>query len=84
MSSSDTSSPNTKAAEQAKQDSAPSSPTSQRRKSSGAFANLMQQKRNPNDAEGTARRASFHDQKPGKPGMFGTMWHNFTKGGGNN
>ncbi|KAK6208394.1 hypothetical protein LQW54_006875 [Pestalotiopsis sp. IQ-011] len=52
---------------------------SRRRSSGPAFEGLMSQKRS-NDPMVQARRQSIHEQKPA-PGIFGQMWHNFTRGG---
>ncbi|KAF1984620.1 hypothetical protein K402DRAFT_395640 [Aulographum hederae CBS 113979] len=62
-------------------DAAAAGATKERRSSSGAqrFANLMQAKRDPNDAAGAARRLSTQEQGP-QPGMIGKMWHDWTKG----
>ncbi|KAI4246583.1 MAG: hypothetical protein L6R40_001946 [Gallowayella cf. fulva] len=56
---------------------------SQRRRSSSTtkFNNLMNQKRNSTDASAAARKASWAEQSKA-PGIFGSMWNNFTKGGG--
>ncbi|CAK7228342.1 hypothetical protein SBRCBS47491_006871 [Sporothrix bragantina] len=68
------------AARQQRSDSMASSgsATSERRKSSGLFSSLEQQKRSENP-EQMARRASMHDQKPA-PGMFGRLWNNYVHG----
>ncbi|KAK3077920.1 hypothetical protein LTS18_008906, partial [Coniosporium uncinatum] len=52
-----------------------------RRSSSSAqrYANLTNAKRNPNDAEGVARRASIQEQVP-QAGFLGKMWNDYTKG----
>ncbi|MDI1491168.1 MAG: hypothetical protein OHK93_002375 [Ramalina farinacea] len=58
---------------------------SDRRRSSGTsaqkFAGLHSQKRTSQDATAAARKQSFAEQAP-KPGFFGGLWNNFTKGGG--
>ncbi|KAI1840326.1 hypothetical protein JX265_004739 [Neoarthrinium moseri] len=52
---------------------------SKRRRSSGpAFDGLMNQKRS-SDPMSQARRQSLQEQKPAA-GIFGQMWHNFTRG----
>jgi len=56
-----------------------SSPTEDRRRSSGNFANLTNMKRDPNNEAAAARRLSHSDQHA-KPGVLGGMWNSFTKG----
>ncbi|KAL1902883.1 hypothetical protein Sste5346_000794 [Sporothrix stenoceras] len=51
-----------------------------RRKSSGLFSSLEQQKRSDNP-EQMARRASMHDQKPAQ-GMIGKWWSSYVYGTG--
>ncbi|CAK7567852.1 MAG: hypothetical protein SEPTF4163_005822 [Sporothrix epigloea] len=53
----------------------------ERRRSSGLFASLEQQKRSTNP-EQIARRASMHDHKPAA-GVFGRMWNNYVHGTNN-
>jgi len=58
-----------------KTEAAPSSPTD-RRRSSGSFANLLNQKRGSMDEAAQARRASIHEQMP-KSGFLGSMWNTY-------
>jgi len=53
-----------------------------RRRSSdtGKFAGLNGYKRNSQDADATARKASWAEQKPGQGGILSGMWESFTKG----
>jgi len=60
----------------------PPSAKDERRRSSGAFANLMAVKRDPNNTTAESRRKSFTEMKLGKQGVFGKLWNEFTKGGG--
>ncbi|MCJ1272179.1 hypothetical protein MMC22_012087 [Lobaria immixta] len=58
--------------------------TSERRRSSassGKYPGLVTQKRNSTDVPGSARKASFVEQKQ-TPGFIGGLWHSFTKGAG--
>jgi len=59
--------------------SLPNTADKERRRSSGAFANLMDKKRNPNNATTETRRQSISEMKL-KPGFLGKMWNDFTKG----
>ncbi|THX18555.1 hypothetical protein D6D17_02098 [Aureobasidium pullulans] len=52
-----------------------------RRSSGGLFNNLLSQKRSPDNAAYSARRASIEEQGPGK-GMFGKMWDSAVRGVG--
>lgn len=61
----------------ASSNNAPASPTN-RRGSSGLFANLAAQKRS-DDPGSVARRQSMHDAKP-EAGFIGKMWNNFVHG----
>jgi hypothetical protein len=47
----------------------------ERRRSSGAFANLMALKRDPNNTSAESRRKSVTEMKMGKPGVIGKLWH---------
>jgi len=48
--------------------------------SGGAFAGLNSHKRNSQDQDAAARKASWAEQKPGQGGILSGMWNNFTKG----
>ncbi|QDS74830.1 hypothetical protein FKW77_002687 [Venturia effusa] len=52
------------------------STASQRRRSSGAFANLYAQKRGSMDEAAQARRQSIQEQMP-QSGFLGKMWNKF-------
>ncbi|KAI4715461.1 hypothetical protein E4T48_08341 [Aureobasidium sp. EXF-10727] len=52
-----------------------------RRSSGGLFNNILSQKRSPDNAAYSARRASIEEQGPPK-GMLGKMWDNAVRGVG--
>ncbi|CAD0096505.1 unnamed protein product [Aureobasidium mustum] len=52
-----------------------------RRSSGGLFNNILSQKRSPDNAAYSARRASIEEQGPPK-GMFGKLWDNAVRGVG--
>jgi len=51
------------------------------RRRSSQFEKLNEHKRGSQDASEAARRASFMDQTK-DPGIFGKMWHGWTRGTG--
>ncbi|KAI9665088.1 MAG: hypothetical protein M1821_006536 [Bathelium mastoideum] len=60
---------------------APNSPTDRRRSSGEKFAALHNLKRNSNPDAFAQRRTSVTEQTAAKPGFFGQLWHNYTRGG---
>ncbi|KAF2239054.1 hypothetical protein EV356DRAFT_501993 [Viridothelium virens] len=60
--------------------SPPSSPIDRRRSSGERFAALNNLKRNSNPDAFAQRRSSLSDQATNKPGFFGQIWQNYTRG----